>query len=173
MSDFTLSPPILAAILCKAPPLLIIIAQSFMTREVRVFTGEIIAGKLYYGFYSARRSSQCLSQSKKFFDCSNLNKKYNMKTGYDKHRKQWGILDTLTSTIELLNHETAPCSLYKVLDQCRRAKKAGEQWKSQKKKGGLGVEVRRACKQLFKSFNPPRQLPEKNPFVVSKWRVKC
>ena len=33
--------------------------------EIRVFTGEIIAGKLYYGFCSARRSSQCLSQSKK------------------------------------------------------------------------------------------------------------
>ena len=32
--------------------------------EIRVFTGEIIAGKLYYGFCSARRSSQCLSQSK-------------------------------------------------------------------------------------------------------------
>ena len=25
---------------------------------------------------------------KKFFDCLNLNKKYNTKTGYDKHRKQ-------------------------------------------------------------------------------------
>ena len=40
---------------------------------------------------------------KKLFDCLNLNKKYNTKTGYDKHRKQWGILDTLTTTIELLN----------------------------------------------------------------------
>ena len=38
---------------------------------------------------------------KKLFDCLNLNKKYNTKTGYDKPKKQWGILDTLPLTIEL------------------------------------------------------------------------
>ena len=55
--------------------------------EIRVFTGEVIAGKLYYGFYSARRSSKCLLQSKKTLYCLTLNKKYNTKTGYDKHKK--------------------------------------------------------------------------------------
>ena len=40
---------------------------------------------------------------KKLFDCLNLNKKYNTITGCDKHKKQWGILDTLTLTIELFN----------------------------------------------------------------------
>ena len=55
--------------------------------EIRVFTGEIIAGKLY-GFHSARRSNQCLSQSKKLFNGLNLNKKYNTKTVDDKHKKQ-------------------------------------------------------------------------------------
>ena len=55
--------------------------------EIRVFTGEIIAGKLYYVFYAARRSSQCLSQ-KELFDCLNWNEKYNTKTGCDKHKKQ-------------------------------------------------------------------------------------
>ena len=52
MSDFTLKPPILAAILCNAPPssfsapLLIIIAQSLIFRTQRVKIGIFVTYRI-------------------------------------------------------------------------------------------------------------------------------
>ena len=60
--------------------------------EIRVFMGEIIAGKLYYimiwFLFGEKINSVFVAKYIKLFDCLNLNKKYNTKTVDDKHKKQ-------------------------------------------------------------------------------------